>query len=54
MDEEREGYLVPLCSYFDVGVELAELSQPEALVEAKFGDMVVVLSTKESVDAHCV
>ena len=54
LDEQRIGNLVPLDTALEADVELAPAAEPEALVDAQLGVVVVVVAAKHAVEAHGV
>ena len=52
--EQRIGHLVPLYAALQVEVELAPVGHPEALVDVQLRIVVVVVGTKDAVEAYGV
>mgnify|MGYP003424534737 FL=1 len=53
-DEQRIGHLVPLDTALEIAVDLSPRLHPEALVDARLGEVVTVVATEESLDADSV
>ena len=53
-DEQREWHPVPLRPSLESDVEFSPTVEPEALVDAQFGKVVLVLPVEQSVEAHGV
>ena len=52
MDEQRIGHLAPLNASLEAEVELTPAAEPEALVDVSLREVVVVLTTHDSIEAH--